>query len=79
MSAVADVLSRAADLIERHGWRGPGDLSGFIDHLAPVTYQWAVDILQDHLGERMRVWEAAPERTQTEVVAALRAASERAA
>lgn len=92
MSAVADVLNGAAELIERDGWvqgrfadgarrcasqaiydatlAGPGTVRVF--HEARDVF--AEDIAADTTW----AWNDAAGRTQAEVVAALRAAAERA-
>lgn len=98
MSAVADVLNGAADLIERDGWcqyfyqdpNGCRCLAGAIDDAAgldvshasrkdeeSVTYQ-ARCVVADVVGNNWTSWNDTPGRTQAEVVAALRAAAERA-
>jgi hypothetical protein len=94
VSAVADVLNVAADLIERDGWcqgyftdpLGRRCVDGAIcatSTMLPTTH-WtdraaARSALLLWLGERHIDWNDAPGRTQAEVVAALRAAAERAA
>lgn len=101
MSAVADVLNRAADLIERDGWcqrryRGqdgehcvsdaliraagmgePGDTGQ--QARVMTLYCEASDALRAKVRRKnLPRWNDAPGRTQAEVVAALRAAAERA-
>jgi hypothetical protein len=101
VSAVADVLNAAADLIERDGWvqgryQGPCGEHCMTDALIAACqvkeekgeeasawwrlYGRAADALETGLGTRaLPGWNDAPGRTQAEVVAALRAAAERAA
>lgn len=98
MSAVADVLNGAADLIERDGWTqnqyrsvdGGRCLSRAIGDCVPghfdaawwhsPLYEEAADYLRITIGRHFLAgWNDQPGRTQAEVVAALRAAAERAA
>lgn len=95
MSAVADVLNGAADLIERDGWvqgaykqgsrRCARQALGDAANLSFPSAQWAAyhaagDTLAEGLEEQsVWAWNDAPGRTQAEVVAALQIAAERAA
>jgi len=92
MSAAADVLNKAADLIERDGWtQGTYQLDGkrCVDGaISATSHDWSTwrnrkearELLRDTIGAQILVdWNDAPGRTKTEVVAALRAAAERAA
>lgn len=97
MTAVANVLNGAADLILRDGWvqggyRGPngercliravGDAAGAGDHphwWSHPGYSAALVVVSDVIGSYLTsVWQDCPGRTKAEVVAALRAAAERA-
>ena len=94
MSAVADVLNGAADLIERDGWvqhqprgeggelcvvRALGDAIGGATPWRSDLYDAATAALRETTGAfLMSAWQDQPGRTQAEVVAALRAAAERA-
>ena len=99
MSAVADVLTQAADLIERDGWcqrafRGdngehcasdalmrasgmaPGDTGSWEQK---AMFDAACQYVYPHTGGwGIPSWNDEPQRTQAEVVAALRAAAEQA-
>lgn len=95
MSAVADVLNGAADLIEREGWVQNG---GGLCAAVAIEREWRKerrvrfsDVLEkltvhigrptaDPLGAYLTIttWNDEQERTKAEVVAALRAAAERA-
>lgn len=93
MSAVADVLNGAADLIERDGWcqhewndkDGRRCIAAAIAEKAGVgaPYERAIRTVAFHpgvdAGLKVIDWNNASGRTQDEVVAALRAAAERAA
>lgn len=90
MSAVADVLNGAADLIERDGFvqrmfsdhRGRRCMDGAImTTCLPGRWQdrqAAREVLVAVVGADLYDWNDEPGRTQAEVVAALRAAAERA-
>jgi len=99
---IAEVLTRAADLIEPEGAWLQGEMAedadGFevsageptavcwciagairrVSSANPGLYGLARNLLLDHIGESLVTWNDAPERTQAEVVAALRAAAEKA-
>lgn len=87
---VADVLNGAADLIERDGWcqntsHGAGGTRCAVAAIRdarplPVgVYTGALEWFERTLGcPSAALWNDAPGRTKTEVVAALRAAAERA-
>ena len=89
--SVADVLHRAADLIERRGWRqGAARMSNrhcycALDALEAVCSDRpgqvaAFSVLIDTLGvSSLTGWNDTPGRTKAEVVAAFRDAAERAA
>lgn len=95
MSAAADVLNGAADLIERDGWVqgsaasiGPARCAGIaIDRTAqrldtngyPVVCGFAKFLGLDGFATAEIInWNDTPGRTKADVVAALRAAAERA-
>lgn len=87
---VADVLDRAADEIEARGWH-QGDwieddtgcvcaegalyFAGASAKLVAVSISPTGKLFRDHIGESIVDWNDAPERTQAEVVAALRSAA----
>ncbi len=89
MSAVADVMNGAADLIERDGWAqgqylnvhtGGRCADGAITAAGVgVTYyvrNQAREVLRAYIGGNAPViWNDVPGRTKAEVVAALRAAA----
>lgn len=89
MSDLADVLNRAADLIERDGWvqgrfRGPNGEHCATDavvcacEFSMVVYNDAVDVLLEAIRrQNLPRWNDEPGRTQAEVVAKLRAAARR--
>ena len=95
MSAVAGVLNGAADLIERDGWiqgeprgadgrlcmvRALGDVIGGATPWRSDLYDAATAALQETTGVFLvSAWNDQSGRTKAEVVAALRAAAERAA
>lgn len=91
MSVVADGLNRAADLIERDGWvqrqfydRGRRCLDGAIMAALASPAFWrerrsARELVEEAMGGDLYEFNDTPGRTQAEVVAALRAAAERAA
>lgn len=84
---VAQVLRDAAELIERDGWR-QGGLVGehtavcIIDAIFAAGprrgYQSIVDAVKAHLGVgvALSTWNDAPDRTEAEVLAALRACAD---
>jgi hypothetical protein len=89
MSAVADVLNGAADLIERDGWcqsrylleTGERCADGAIavagnGHHGGVRSVARLALRSAIGGESVVIWNDAPGRTKAEVVAALRAAAE---
>lgn len=81
----SEILNTAADLIEERGWRqgtaGAGEGVCAISALAaaaPGPSKWlhAANVFADYLSvELVFVWNDAPERTATDVVAALRSAA----
>lgn len=86
MSAVKDDLLKAADYIDEHGWcqGDSGDASGRVCLVGALEMtindrrrlKSAADALRHSIGcSRLSRWNDAPERTQAEVVAALRAAA----
>lgn len=92
MSAVADVLNKAADLIERDGFvqRMPVHPVSGARCMNRATYEAARFNFGLYWSARAEVcavvgattpsyWNDIPGRTQAEVIAALRAAAERAA
>ncbi|MFD7224816.1 hypothetical protein ACFV9P_28010 [Streptomyces sp. NPDC059892] len=87
-SRVAAVLDQAATLLDAEGWhphlnpvisaidRAAGYTTPGIDPAAEETTLRAWDALVVYLGERLVVpWENEPERTQADVLAALRGAA----
>lgn len=91
-SRVAAVLDQAADLLDAEGWnphlnptisaidRAAGYTTPGIDPAAEEATLRAWDALVVHLGERLVVpWENEPERTQADVLAALRCAAQEVA
>ena len=95
MTPVADVLNGAADLIERDGWvqhdnRGPNGERCMVDAICAVIpgpqpwksrlYELATVAVEEVTGSYLLSgWNDRRGRTKAEVVAALRAAAERAA
>ncbi len=86
---VADVLNGAADLLERDGWCQKRGRIGPKRDVATAVVDAAVESwraanqafpwLREVIGQDgVTIWQDAPGRTQAEVVAALRAAAERA-
>jgi hypothetical protein len=102
VSDIADILEKAADLIEPEGaWLqgqyAKDDRGNFAAPEASYAVCWcavgalqrasrldlngyfgAADTLADHVQSHVVVWNDAPERTQTEVVAKLREAAAKA-
>ncbi len=91
MSAVADVLNGAADLIERDGWMQGGFTDGtrrcasqaIYDATARgsnlVSFHEARDVFAESVQTELTWgWNDIPGRTKADVVAALRAAAEKA-
>lgn len=88
MSAVADVLDGAADLIERDGWvqgvnhlpTGEHCMNDAIEKVAGKALYWpAKRYVEAVVGfSATAAWNDVPGRTKAEVVSALRAAAERA-
>ena len=89
MSAVADVLNGAADLIERDGWTRLVEVNSDGAHCTYGAMKaqpgfdmsavvWLQNFLSSHGPSSIVGWNDHPGRTKAEVVAALRAAAERA-
>lgn len=83
-ATIADVLSRAADLIVECGWtqgewenNGCFCLDGALMHVKGDTYTFPeLDLVCQATGAESAIWwNDAPERTQAEVVAKLREAA----
>lgn len=91
---VSEILNKAADLIEPQGawvqgkWSTDGGkclcAEGAIAIAAELSFFTAVEgspagrALAEFIGDPIPVWNDAPDRTQAEVVAALRAAARKA-
>lgn len=84
--SVSETLTAAAELIERDGWcqyvstnnEGRRCAVGAINVAAGRDYSnssYALWAMRQHIGESVAQWNDAPERTQAEVVAALREAA----